>query len=436
MIWFVYNILFVFGFVILLPKFLWRMIRRGGYRRNFGQRLGLYDPVLRDKVEEGGRIWVHAVSVGEMFIAFKFLDALRARRPELRFLVSTTTSTGYALALERIKDPDLLIYFPADLPGNGARVLSRVRPAAILLVEGELWPNFIRAAHRLGVPLFVVNGRVSDHSYPRYCLVKAFTRRILPCFRALCVQGAIDRDRFTALGAPPGRIHVLNSAKYEVAESSEEGEAIAGRSLQSAGINGDHCILLGGSTWAGEEGVLLDVYCELRRKFQDLVLALAPRHVERRKEILEEIGKRNLSVQLRSESESRTGDSKDVFFIDTTGELRSFYRHADIIFIGKSLCSEGGQNIIEPALHGKPVIVGPHMSNFPVVMEDFRRADAIRQVPDAGALLETVEELLAQPETRQRLGENAARLVREKAGAVEASVDIITKLLPDPSTGK
>jgi 3-deoxy-D-manno-octulosonic-acid transferase len=434
MIWFVYNILFVAGFLILLPKFLWRMIRRGGYRKNFGHRLSRYDPELRERLKEGGRIWIHAVSVGEIFVAFKFMDALRSRRPELRFLISTTTSTGYALGLERVKDPDLLIYFPADLPWNGARSLSLIRPAAVLLVEGELWPNFIRAVYRLGVPLFLVNGRVSDHSFPKYRRVKAFTRRILPCFQALCVQGEKDRERFMELGAPSDRIHVFHSAKYEVAEPNEEEEALAGRLLQSAGINGNHCLLLGGSTWAGEEGVLLDVYCNLRKEFQDLVLALAPRHVERRKEILEEINRRNLTVRLRSDPDTGNSDPKDVFFIDTTGELKSFYRHADIIFIGKSLCSEGGHNIIEPALYGKPVIVGPNMSNFPVVMEDFKRADAIRQVPDVNALGNTVEELLRDPESRQRLGENAARLVREKAGAVEASVEIITQFLPDSSS--
>lgn len=233
-----------------------------------------------------------------------------------------------------------------------------------------------------------------------------------------------------ALGAPPERIHVLNSAKYEVAESNEEAETLAGQVLRSAGMNGSQCILLGGSTWAGEEGVLLDIYCDLRTKYPNLVLALAPRHVERRKEVLEEIDRRNLTVQLRSESEDGNGEAKDVFFIDTTGELRSFYRHADIIFVGKSLCSEGGHNIIEPALYGKPVIVGPNMSNFPVVMDDFIRADAILQVPDSKALGEAVEELLKSPESRQRLGENAAGLVQEKAGALEASVRIILNVLP------
>ena len=136
MIWFAYNILFLVGFLIMLPKFIWRMIRRGGYRKNFGHRLGRYDPELRKKLEEGGRVWIHAVSVGEMFVAFKFMDALRARRPALRFLVSTTTSTGYALGVEQVKEPDLLIYFPVDLPWNGARSLSLIRPSAVLLVEG------------------------------------------------------------------------------------------------------------------------------------------------------------------------------------------------------------------------------------------------------------------------------------------------------------
>ena len=425
MIWVFYNVLFVVGFLLMLPKFLCRMVRRGGYGRDFGQRLCCYSPELRGKLEQGGRVWIHAVSVGEFFVALKFMDALRDRNPELRFVVSTTTSTGYELGQKHVRNPDLVIYFPVDLPRNGARAISLIRPTAILLVEAELWPNLIREARNQRIPLFLVNGRLSDRSFPQYQRVRIFTRRILPMFDALCVQGHRDRDRFESLGAPPERIHVLSSAKYEVAEFDSDSESAAGEALRNAGINSRHCIFLGGSTWAGEEDVLLDLYNRLRGQFPALILALAPRHVERKPEILEKIRRRNLTVQVRSETADAIPTARDVFFIDTTGELRSFYRHADIIFVGKSLCAEGGQNIIEPALYGKPIIVGPNMSNFPVVMEDFLKADAIRQVADAKALGETVESLIHHPEARRKLGENAARLVKAQAGAVEATVDIL-----------
>jgi 3-deoxy-D-manno-octulosonic-acid transferase len=411
----------------MVPRFLWRMKRRGGYGRDFANRFGHYRPDVAARLDEGGRIWIHAVSVGELYVGMKFAEALRRRRPDVRFVMSTTTSTAYAIGREQVADPDVLVYFPLDFPLVMRRVLARIRPAALILVEGELWPNLVRQAADRGIPVFLVNGRVSAHSFRGYQKLRFFTRRLFPRFDALCVQSNADRDRLIALGAPDESVHVMNSAKYEVAESNPQAEEGAARILRSAGINGEQRILMGGSTWAGEEGILLDHYQELRKEFPGVTLVLVPRHVERTAEVLEEVRRRKLSVRLRSEIEERNGvaEPRDVFLIDTTGELKNFYRHADVIFVGKSLCAKGGQNIIEPALHGKPVVVGPHMSNFPVVMEDFRDAGAICQVGSAGELKVALRELLSDPEQCAQMGRNAAQLVREKAGAVEQTVALM-----------
>ncbi|MBN1268286.1 MAG: 3-deoxy-D-manno-octulosonic acid transferase [Kiritimatiellae bacterium] len=429
MTWLLYNVLFILGFILLLPRFLYRMIRRGGYGRNFLERFGCYRPEVRARLAEGGRVWIQAVSVGEIFVAFQFVDRLRAQRPGLRFVLSTTTSTGHAIAEKKIGPEDVLVYFPLDTPLVTRRVLGLIRPAALVLVECELWPNLIRLAKRRGVPVALINGRISEHSYRGYRRLRFFTSRLLPLADLFCVQSRKDEERLAALGAPRDRLKVMGSAKYEVAQPDPAGEARAREVLARVGFADGRLVLLGGSTWAGEEGALLDTYQALRAEFPDLALVLVPRHAERAGEVVREIEGRGLTLVRRSRLEDARGARPDVLLIDTTGELKDLYACATVIFVGKSLTQHGGQNVIEPALHAKPIIVGPNMQNFPVVSEDFLLADALVQVGDAAGLTAAVREFLADPARRAAYGERAARLVREKAGAVEATVDLIVPLI-------
>lgn len=430
MIWLLYNILFAVGFILLLPRFIYRMCRRGGYAKHIWQRAGIYRGETLEKLQQGGRIWLQAVSVGELFIAFRFIEELRARRPGLRFVISTNTSTGHRLAGERMAAEDVLLYFPVDLPFVMKRVLRIIRPAALILIECELWPNLIRLARRRGIPVLLVNGRISDHSYRGYRSLRLFTRRLLRLPDLLCVQTEGDREKLAYLGALPERIKVVGSAKYEVAQRDPEAEARARAVLANAGIRDGQAVLLGGSTWPGEEAGLLDIYRELRGRHRDLVLALAPRHAERTPEVLRQVEARGLSALRRSRvDDGPAAQPPEVFIIDTTGELKNFYPFATVIFIGKSLTRHGGQNIIEPALCGKSIVVGPNMENFPVVIDDFRRAEAVVQVADAAGLKAAVADLLDHPEKRAGYEERAARLVRAKAGAVRQTVDLIEPLL-------
>ena len=426
MIWFFYNLLFGIGFALMLPKFLWRMRRRGGYQSDFMQRLGIYRPEVKSQLRDGGRIWLHAVSVGEIFVALQFITTLREQRPDATFVLSTTTSTGYAIGRSKVKDPDVLIYFPMDFPFIIRRVLNVVRPIALVLVEAEFWPNLIRGATRRGIPVFLINGRISESSYRGYRRLTAFTRRMFPLFRALCVQSADDAERLKELGAPADRLHVLNSAKYEISGPSEDAVQRAHEVLRQAGFGDDRRILLGGSTWPGEERVLLEIYKELRQTHTNLALVLAPRHVERTPEVLTEIEQQGLSVLRRSGIQASSGDS-DVFLLDTTGELSSFFPSASVIFIGKSLLADGGQNVIEPAVAERAIVVGPNMQNFPVVLQDFLEADALRQVNDADELQRVIVYLLDHEAERSELGERAGALVRSKAGGIVASVDLVVK---------
>jgi 3-deoxy-D-manno-octulosonic-acid transferase len=427
MIWWLYNICFVIAFALLLPRFLWRMARRGGYARNFLQRFGRYTPGLRAQLAAGGRVWIHAVSVGEVGVALRLMHELRAVRPDWRFVLSTTTSTGHAVARQQLDAEIPLIYFPLDVPPISRRVVRLIRPRALLLIENEMWPNLIRTVRKQGAPVVMINARISAHSFGGYRLLRCLTRRLLPQFTTFFAQGQPDADRLIALGAPAARVRVLGSAKYDLAPTGDGGAEQARAALAAAGFTPDRPILLGGSTWAGEEVALLDALVALRPQISNLALVLVPRHAERRAEVLREMEARHLAVVCRSAMKKL--ERPDVLLVDTTGELRNFYEVADVIFVGKSLTAHGGQNIIEPAVCAKPIIVGPHMANFESILPDFLTAHAIIQVRDAGELRTALARLLKNPAEAQALGARAAQVVRAKAGALHATVQELGALL-------
>jgi len=431
MIWWLYNLGFVFGFSLMLPRFLWRMARRGGYARNFLQRFGRYAPATRAQLAEGGRVWLHAVSVGEVGVALRLIQELRSARPELRYVLSTTTSTGHAVALKQLPPDIPLIYFPLDVPPVSRRVIRLIRPRALLLIENEMWPNLIRTARRHGVPVAMINARISAHSFGGYRLLRFLTRQLLPQFSAFYAQGQPDADRLIALGAPADRLHVMGSAKYDLAPAGGGGAAKARAALGEAGFAAARPLLLGGSTWPGEEAALLDTFIALRPLMPELALVLVPRHVERRAEVLREIAARHLAVVCRSAPQPVA--HPDVLLVDTTGELRNFYEIADVIFVGKSLTQHGGQNIIEPAACAKPVIVGPHMENFESIVPDFLSAQALVQVADAASLRAAAARLLQAPAEAQALGARAAAVVQSKSGALHATVQALVRLLDQPA---
>ena len=421
MIWWVYNLVFPLAFACLLPHFALRMLRRGGYGRDFAQRFGRYGAAEAALLAAPGRpIWIQAVSVGELAVAFSFMEEVRRRDPAARFVLTTNTSTGHLLALKQIRAPDVTLYFPMDVPWVMPRVLRRIRPAAVVLVENEMWPNLIRYARKQGVPTVMINGRISEHSFRGYRKIRFITRDLLPRIHWFCVQSAADRDRLVALGAPADRVETAGSAKYDIGTTAPTAEARARAVLAKLGAKPGEPVLLGGSTWAGEEAALLDIAAEARRSHPRLLLVLVPRHAERRDEVLAEIRKRGMSVVQRSQfpdGAPAPAQRPDVLLVDTTGELRGFYVAADVVFVGKSLTQTGGQNPIEPAKDGKPVVVGPHMENFPVIARDFLEARAYAQARDAGELKALILKLLGDAAERARLGRAASDLVARKAGA-------------------
>ncbi|HMP88982.1 MAG TPA: 3-deoxy-D-manno-octulosonic acid transferase [Kiritimatiellia bacterium] len=428
MIWIIYNILFVLIFPLLLPHFLFRMKRRGGYSKDITQRLGYYSDETVLQLGGEPRIWIHAVSVGELYVALHLIKEWRERAPETRFALTTTTSTAYAIAKRELSELDVVLYFPVDFPPIMRKAFEAIDPKAILLVEVELWPNLIRIARERGIPVMLVNGRMSDRSFKGYRKLSMLTRPLLAEFDLIGVQSDEDLRRFVALGAPPDRTVNFGSAKYDVALATPLGEG--GKALEvmrSAGITDQHLVLLGGSTWPGEEDAMVDLYRGLKTRYRNLVLVIAPRHVERANQIVEELKPRVGKLLRRSNIKEKPAISPayppDVLLIDTTGELKHFYANADVIFVGKSLTQHGGQNIIEPALYGKPVVVGPNMENFVAIMDDFLQENAVLQVKDLQGLRRAVDDLLCDPQKRRAIGGSARRVVETKAGSLGLYLD-------------
>jgi 3-deoxy-D-manno-octulosonic-acid transferase len=432
--WAIYNAVFSIGYVLAWPWYLARMWRRGGYRENFLHRFARYAPDTLARMRARPRVWVHGVSVGEMFVVLRLIEELRRTRPDIAFLVSTTTSTGYRIAMERIHADDVLIYYPMDFPWTIRRALDHIRPQALLIAETELWPNMIRTARGRGIPVALFNGRVSDASYRGYRRVRFYFRDVLRAMNLLVVQSDRDRDRLVDLGAQPDRIRVAGSAKYDDGLTAGVDRAAVEARLREVGIDPAAPLLLGGSTWDGEERILLGVSQRIRAVVPNLKLILVPRHAERSGAVEADIRAAGLAYWKRSDSKKgvhpAAGFSADVLLVDTTGELKALYPVATVIFVGKSLTQHGGQNLIEPAMFGKPVIVGPNMENFHAVMQDFLREKAVIQVRDAAELETVTRNLLCDAATRDALGRRAASVVESQRGAVQRTVAWLLPLLP------
>lgn len=430
MTWFAYNVLFAIGYLLMLPYFVFRMVRRGGYLKGFLQRLCVFSDAERARIGEQPRVWVHAVSVGEIQIALRLIDEFRAQEPGASFLLTTTTSTGHAIASRNLKAVDCLAYFPVDFPFVVKKALALFRPRALILVEGELWPNVIRACARGGIPVFVVNGRMSDKSERGYKVLRVFFQRAINCVKLLCVQTRDDERRFVGLGASPERVRVMGSTKYDIADADPSSAARVAEVLRTMGVSGSDLLLVGGSTWPGEEAILVELYKKFRSTTPNLRLALVPRHAERAAGVAAEIGRHGLTVALRSRAGKPGFVTGDVILVDTTGELMGLYACASVVFVGKSLTEHGGQNFIEPAALGKPVIVGPHTENFPGVTRDFLDADAIMQVADAAGLEQAASRLLADAALRQTYGTRAAQLVKSRKGVLRSTVELVRAEMP------
>jgi len=430
MIRFIYNLFWPIGLLFFLPGYFTKMIRRGGYREKFGQRLGIYDHDLRDRLSNQKSTWLHAVSVGEVNIAVKLANALRALEPDLHCVLTTTTTTGFALARKNAMPWIEVMYTPLDYWPIMRRAFSVIRPTRMLLVEAEVWPNLAAEAHARRIPLGLVNARLSPRSERRY---RRFGFFVTPTFRLLdlvCVPERRDVERWAALSVPRHRIHVTGSIKFDP-EVQAESQSVATSLWQVLpGVHSESPVLFGGSTHRGEEEILAGVFLRLRGQFPSLRLFIAPRHVERLQEIRAQLGAFPLRVALASEAVTGGAADADCLLLDTTGELQRWYGIATVVFIGKSLTAFGGQNPVEPLVAGKPVVFGPHMENFATLAKTLVSNAGAIQVGDADSLERAIANLLRDSEVRQHLVHNAHTALSEHEGATERTVALVHKLGP------
>lgn len=411
----------------MLPHFLLRMKRRGGYAEGFGERIFRLSEGKRHQVSElRNPLWIHAVSVGELQVGLAFLKEWRRRHPGTRALVTVNTSTARGMAAEALGGEDVLLYPPVDSPWVLRRLLRAVRPQALVLVETELWPNMLRLLRGQGIPALLLNGRISDRSYQRMRRIPWVTRRVYPLLTRCCMQSVLDAERARVLGAPPGAVRVLHSVKYDVALPDPGAEAERRDRLREAGFlqEGD-TVLLGSSTWPGEEAALIAAYVELRSQHPTLRLILVPRHFERAHEAEEAL--RLAGLGWVRWSAFRPGG--EVLVVDTTGELRHFSGLAQIVFVGKSLFRREGQNPLEAAAAGACVLTGPGMDNFRQVMADLREAEAVKEVDSPAGLCEALKEALEDPEGARARGRRARGLVDSRRGALGRSADELENVL-------
>jgi 3-deoxy-D-manno-octulosonic-acid transferase len=422
---FIYNLFWPLGLLFFLPGYITKMIRRGGYRQNFGQRLGIYDRKLRERLSEQKSTWLHAVSVGEVNIALKLANALRALEPDLRCVLTTTTTTGFALARNNAPPWIQTMYTPLDYWPIMHRAFSVIDPARIVLVEAEVWPNLASEAHTRRVPFVLVNARLSARSERRYRRFRFFIGPVFRLLDLVCVPERHDTERWAALGIPRDRIRVTGSIKFD-REVQAQGRTVAA-SISDV-FSSDSLVLFGGSTHDGEEEILANVFLRLRQEFPALRLFIAPRHVERLQEIRAQLRNFPFRVALASETAADGRRDADCLLLDTTGELQRWYGIATVVFVGKSLTAHGGQNPVEAILAGKPVVFGPHMENFAMVSKMLVSNHGAMQVADADSLECALAELLRDGNARQILMQNAHTVLTEHEGATARAAALVHKL--------
>ena len=428
MIRFIYNLFWPVGFLFFLPGYLLKMVRRGGYRQKFGQRFGLYRCNVRTGLSAQKSTWLHAVSVGEVNVALKLANALRTLTPDLNCVLTTTTTTGFAMANKGAPSWIEVMYTPLDYWPIIRRAFAVIRPERIVLVEAEIWPNLVAAAHARRIPLALVNARLSLHSEKRFRQFRFFVAPTFSLLDLVCVPESEDVDRWAALGVDRSRIHHTGSIKYDPEEVAVD-PALSQKVLRDLSVEG-RPILFGGSTHPSEEEILGKIFCRLRVQFPDLFLIVAPRHVERAPEVRRTLERLGLRVVVRSQLPIIGRGTVDCLLLDSTGELRNWYPVATIAFIGKSLTAHGGQNPVEPIIAGKPVVFGPHMENFATLARVLVTGKGAIKVQDADSLELAIEKLLRDNKARQSLVDNARQILGEHTGATSRTAGLVVNLRP------
>jgi 3-deoxy-D-manno-octulosonic-acid transferase len=433
--YFLYSLLLAIGFVILIPRFLLDALNHGKYVTGFGQRLGNL-PALRDSPRP--RIWIHCVSVGETQAARPLVSALRRRFPAYSILISTTTLTGQKVARDVFRnDAEAVFYFPFDWAWTTRRVLRKLDPAVVLLMETELWPRLLRECRKRDIPVSIVNGRISETSFRRYQWIRGFVARVLGDLTFALMQSEPDAERIRHLGMDSKKVIVTGNLKFDLVENAAE-ELLTVEFRTRFGFTDRDQLIVAASTHEPEERLILDAFRRIRNgaiENNGPRLLIAPRHPERFSEVAALLEDAGLKWVRRSSQPSALDHDCDVVLLDTVGELRAVYSLASIVFVGGSIAPTGGHNILEPAASGACVVTGAHTANFSAIVSAFFAAEAIVQLADVSRqeapaqLAKCFGELLADQVTRDQMGARAKALCESNRGATNRTIDLLTPIL-------
>ena len=425
---FILDFLYLFAALAYSPVIVYRAVRHKRYRAGWGQRFG---KIIR-KSPAKKCIWIHAVSVGEVNAAKTIIKELKNIHSDFEIVVSTTTDTGFTRANNLFGGEHQVFYFPFDFSLVMHRAFNNIRPTICLLMELEVWPNFINIAQQLNVPVIIVNGRISDKSFSRYSRIKPFAKRVFEKVSLVLAQTNEYAGRFKEIGAPDENVIVTGSLKYDTAQITDkvEGSETLSRQLNIS----NEKLWVAGATGPGEEKIILDVFTRLKKQeqFKDLRLVIVPRKPERFDEVAQLIGDEGFDFVRYNEFKGTDKISREkttVILGDTMGDLRKFYCLATVIFVGRSLVPMGGSDMMEAAALGKCTIFGPHASNFKQTVDALLEDNGAFMVENEGQLLEVMQKCLIEPDFARKIAQNGREVIRKNQGATQKTIEHIERFL-------
>ena len=422
------DIIYLLALIAISPKILYRVITQNRYRQGWSQRLGK----IRRNFPDKKCIWIHAVSVGEVNATKTIITELKKQLPEFEIVLSATTDTGIERAQKLYGSQLTVFYFPFDFSFVIHRAFKNLKPSICLLMELEVWPNFTSRAAKLNIPVVVVNGRISDRSFPRYSLIKFFVKPTFKKVTLFLAQSKEYADRFIALGGHHKTAIITGSLKYDTAQITEktEGADELGRQLN---ITGNRLWVAGG-TGPKEEKIILDVFKKIKKQdsYSDIRLAIVPRKPERFDEVADLVKKSGFELIRYSQIKAgeKNGASQDAIILgDTMGDLRKFYSLATVVFVGRTLVPMGGSDMMESAAMGKCTIFGPHTFNFKQTVDALLAENGAIEVKDGDELFEAVNKCLSNPEYTKQIAAAGQKVIKKNQGATQKSIDAIIRLL-------
>ncbi len=437
--WIFYETLLLIGLLLYVPRALWR---KRLPHRGWTMRLGRYPRSVSTTLHGRRPIWIHAVSVGEVLAVQPLLHALTSAAPREPLVLSTITSSGFEVAEKQLGERGVAIYFPLDFRVCVTHALDALHPRLLILVESELWPTMIRLANARGIPIAIVNGRISPRAFRRYRWVAPWVGSLLRQIDRFLMQGQPDADRIIQLGAPPAKVQVMGSLKWDASLGARPTSQTIQETAVRLGLNGQEIVLVAGSTHRGEEAALLDAFQTVRTSHPHARLIIAPRHLERLAEVEGLVRQAGLTSARLSHLPAATGAAQtgaaggagwDVGLVDTLGQLPRYYGLATVAFVGGSLIPHGGQNPIEAASLGKPILFGPFMHNFTEIAHQLTSHLAARQITDIQGLTPALQALLTHRAEAQAMGRRAQELTERSQGVVQRTVEALAPLLANTS---